>query len=228
MARKAVRFSAAACRGSVRDVSYFCSMDEQLNDSYRTVEGISEGVYSEKRSKFIAIAVPVRTVEEVKSRLEEYGKRYYDARHLCYAYMLGPERKEFRANDNGEPSGTAGKPILGQINSRELTDVLVVVVRYFGGIKLGTSGLIVAYRTAASAALDAAEVVVKTVDEEVAVGFEYPFMNDVMRVVKEEGPAVVAQSYDTDCRIVLRIRRGRMSRLRERLSKVETLRFVEK
>lgn len=206
---------------------YFCNMDEQLNDSYRTVEGISEGVYSEKRSKFIAIAVPVRTVEEVKQRLEEYGKQYYDARHLCYAYMLGPERKEFRANDNGEPSGTAGKPILGQINSRELTDVLVIVVRYFGGIKLGTSGLIVAYRTAAAAALDEAAVVEKTVDEEVTVDYEYPFMNDVMRVVKEEGPAIVAQSYDTDCRIVLRIRRGRMARLRERLSKVETLRFVE-
>lgn len=206
---------------------YFCNMDEQLNDSYRTVEGISEGVYSEKRSKFIAIAVPVRTVEEVKQRLEEYGKQYYDARHLCYAYMLGPERKEFRANDNGEPSGTAGKPILGQINSRELTDVLVIVVRYFGGIKLGTSGLIVAYRTAAAAALDEAAVVEKTVDEEVTADYEYPFMNDVMRVVKEEGPAIVAQSYDTDCRIVLRIRRGRMARLRERLSKVETLRFVE-
>ena len=139
--------------------------------------------------------------------------------------MLGPERKEFRANDNGEPSGTAGKPILGQINSKELTDVLVVVVRYFGGIKLGTSGLIVAYRTAASLALDEAEVLEKTVDEEVSVMFEYPFMNDVMRIVKEEGPEIVGQSYDMDCLMSLRIRKSCMPRLRARLEKVETLRF---
>ncbi len=118
-------------------------------------------------------------------RLEEYQKKYYDARHVCYAYMLGHERKDFSANDNGEPSGTAGKPILGQINSNELTDVLVIVVRYFGGIKLGTSGLIVAYRTAAAEALAAAAFVERTVDDEVEVLFEYPFMNDVMRVVKE-------------------------------------------
>ena len=154
-------------------------------DEYRTIAAPSEAIYTEKRSKFIAIALPVRTVEEVKMRLEEYQKKYYDARHVCYAYMLGHERKDFRANDNGEPSGTAGKPILGQINSNELTDVLVIVVRYFGGIKLGTSGLIVAYRTAAAEALAAAAFVERTVDDEVEVLFEYPFMNDVMRVVKE-------------------------------------------
>lgn len=119
------------------------------DDTYKTIGARAEAIYTEKRSKFIAIALPVRTLTEVKSLLEEYQKKYYDARHVCYAYMLGPERKDFRANDNGEPSGTAGKPILGQINSHELTDVLVIVVRYFGGIKLGTSGLIVAYRTAA-------------------------------------------------------------------------------
>ena len=127
-------------------------------DTYKTISARAEGLYTEKRSKFIAIALPVRTVEEVKARLEELQKQYYDARHVCYAYMLGPGRKDFRANDNGEPSGTAGKPILGQINSNGLTDVLVVVVRYFGGIKLGTSGLIVAYRTAAAEALAAATV----------------------------------------------------------------------
>lgn len=196
-------------------------------DEYRTIAAPSEAIYTEKRSKFIAIALPVRTVEEVKMRLEEYQKKYYDARHVCYAYMLGHERKDFRANDNGEPSGTAGKPILGQINSNELTDVLVIVVRYFGGIKLGTSGLIVAYRTAAAEALAAAAFVERTVDDEVEVLFEYPFMNDVMRVVKEEEPTIVSQTYDMNCMMRLRIRRLSMPRLRARLEKVETLRFVD-
>ena len=140
--------------------------------------------------------------------------------------MLGPNRTDFRANDNGEPSGTAGKPILGQINSNELTDILVVVVRYFGGIKLGTSGLIVAYRTAAAEALANAEFIEKTVDEEIEVVFEYPFMNDVMRIVKDETPEIVSQSYDMDCVMRLRIRRLYMPRLRTRLEKVETLRVV--
>ena len=140
--------------------------------------------------------------------------------------MESLDRKNFRANDNGEPSGTAGKPILGQINSKELTDVLVIVVRYFGGIKLGTSGLIVAYRTAAAQALEEAEVIEKTVDEEVSFAFEYPFMNDVMRIVKEDSPEIVSQSYDMDCFMRLRIRKSEMPRLRARLEKVETLRFV--
>lgn len=205
------------------DFHYLCAME----DTYRTIEEIAESVYTEKRSKFIAIALPVRTLTEVKSYLEEYQKKYYDARHVCYAYMLGPDRKDFRANDNGEPSGTAGKPILGQINSNELTDILVVVVRYFGGIKLGTSGLIVAYRTAAAQALAEARVIEKTVDEQVTVAFEYPFMNDVMRIVKEESPEIVEQSYDMDCIMTLRIRKSQMERLRARLEKVETARIVE-
>lgn len=196
-------------------------------DVYRTIAAPAEGIYTEKRSKFIAIALPVRTVDEVKALLEEYQKKYYDARHVCYAYMLGPQRKDFRANDNGEPSGTAGKPILGQINSNELTDILIIVVRYFGGIKLGTSGLIVAYKAAAAEAIAAAEVVEKTVDECIRFWFEYPFMNDVMRVVKEEGPEIVEQGYDTDCHMTLRIRSSLMSRLRARLEKVETLRIEE-
>lgn len=196
-------------------------------DVYRTIAAPAEGIYTEKRSKFIAIALPVRTVDEVKALLEEYQKKYYDARHVCYAYMLGPQRKDFRANDNGEPSGTAGKPILGQINSNELTDILIIVVRYFGGIKLGTSGLIVAYKAAAAEALSAAEVVEKTVDECIRFWFEYPFMNDVMRVVKEEGPEIVEQGYDMDCRMTLRIRSSLMPRLRARLEKVETLRIEE-
>ncbi|MCD8236939.1 MAG: YigZ family protein [Prevotellaceae bacterium] len=193
-------------------------------DSYLTIEGLSEGIYTEKRSKFLAFALHVETVDEVKAYVAEYQKKYYDARHVCYAYMLGADRLDFRANDNGEPSGTAGKPILGQINSNNLTNILIVVVRYFGGIKLGTSGLIVAYRIAASEAIAAATVVEKTVDEDITFFFEYPFMNDVMRIVKEENPKIVEQGYDTDCSMTLRIRRGNMPRLRERLEKVETLR----
>lgn len=197
-------------------------------DTYKTITDISEGIYTEKRSKFIAVALPVRTHEEIKSYLEQYQKKYYDARHVCYAYMLGHERKDFRANDNGEPSGTAGKPILGQINSNELTDILIIVVRYFGGIKLGTSGLIVAYRAAAAEAIATAEIIEKTVDEDITIGFEYPFMNDIMRIVKEEEPEILEQSYDMNCLITLRIRKSMMDKLRSRLEKVETARIIEK
>lgn len=197
----------------------------ELDDTYKTIESLSEAIYTEKRSKFIALAIPVCTIEEVKEHLAVYQKKYYDARHLCYAYMLGAERKDFRANDNGEPSGTAGKPILGQINSNELTDILILVVRYFGGIKLGTSGLIVAYKAAAAEAISLATVLEKTIDEEVSFLFEYPFMNEVMRIVKEEEPTIVSQGYDSDCSMTLRIRRSKMLRLKERLIKVETLRI---
>lgn len=196
-------------------------------DTYRTITALSEGIYTEKRSKFIAIALPVRTLEEVKQHLETYQKKYYDARHVCYAYMLGHERLNFRANDNGEPSGTAGKPILGQINSNELTDILIIVVRYFGGIKLGTSGLIVAYKAAAAEAISNATIIEKTVDDDVTVVFEYPFMNDIMRIVKEEEPEILEQSYDIDCLMKLRIRRSMMPKLRARLEKVETARILD-
>ncbi len=196
-------------------------------DTYKTIVGQAEGIYTEKRSKFIAIALPVRTIDEIKAHLEVYQKKYYDARHVCYAYMLGHERKDFRANDNGEPSGTAGKPILGQINSNELTDILIIVVRYFGGIKLGTSGLIVAYKAAAAEAIAAATIIEKTVDEDITFYFEYPFMNDVMRIVKEEEPEIISQGYDMDCNMILRIRQSMMPKLRARLEKVETLRFEE-
>ena len=185
-------------------------------DTYKTIAAPCEGVFTEKRSKFIAMAFPVTTIEEIKEHLAECQKKYFDARHVCYAYMLGHERTNFRANDNGEPSGTAGRPILGTINSRELTDILVVVVRYFGGIKLGTGGLIVAYKAAAAEALDVAEVVEKTVDLTMDVFFEYPMMNDVMRIVKEEEPTVVEQDFQMDCRLRLSIRASRMPRLRER------------
>ena len=198
-----------------------------IEDTYRTIVELSEAIYTEKRSKFIAIALPVRTIDEIKEHIDFYQKKYYDARHVCYAYMLGPERKDFRANDNGEPSGTAGKPILGQINSNELTDILIVVIRYFGGIKLGTSGLITAYKAAAAEAIAQAQIIEKTVDESITFMFEYPFMNDVMRIVKEEEPEILSQSYDMDCEMTLRIRKSLMPKLSARLNKVETLRFVE-
>ena len=155
------------------------------------------------------------------AHVARFQKEYYDARHVCFAYMLGADREVFRANDNGEPSGTAGKPILGQINSRMLTDILVVVVRYFGGVKLGTSGLIVAYRLATQAALDNAEVVERTVDEQLTVSFGYLLMNSVMRIVKEEEPQILDQQFDNDCLLTLSIRKDKMPRLRERLSKIE-------
>ena len=196
-------------------------------DLYKTIKEKAEGTYSEKRSKFLAFAIPVSTVDEVKQLVADYQKKYYDARHVCYAYMLGAERTEFRANDNGEPSGTAGKPILGQINSNELTNILIIVVRYFGGIKLGTSGLIVAYRMAAAEAISAAEIVERTVDEDVTFMFEYPLMNEVMKVVKDLEPEIVSQQFDMDCLMTLRIRKGDMGRLKERLEKIETLRITD-
>lgn len=190
------------------------------NDIYRTIDVQGEGIYSEKRSKFLAFAIPVLTVEDVKREVEAYQKKYYDARHVCYAYRLGERRELFRANDNGEPSGTAGKPILGQIDSRELTNVLVIVVRYFGGIKLGTSGLIVAYKAAAAEALDATEHVEKTINEEITLKFSYPLLNDVLRIVKEENPRIVEQIFDNECVVRLSIRLSRMPRLRERYEKL--------
>ena len=159
-----------------------------MTDEFKTIKGKSEGFYSEKRSKFFAFAHHVETDDEVKELLEDYRKKYYDARHVCYAYMLGAARQEFRANDDGEPSSTAGKPILGQINSHELTDVLIVVVRYYGGVNLGTSGLIVAYREAAADALSHATIETRQLEEQVVFSFAYPMMNSVMRVVKEMQP----------------------------------------
>ncbi len=194
-------------------------------DTYRTLEAPTEAVYTEKRSKFLAFALPVQTVEEVKEHLDTFRKRYYDARHVCYAYMLGAERNTFRANDDGEPSGTAGKPILGQIHAHELTDVLIVVVRYFGGVKLGTGGLAAAYKAASALALEDARIVERNVQGEIDLCFEYPFLNEVMRIVKEEAPEVLHQHFDMDCRMTLRIRLSALGRLRDRLTKVESMRF---
>lgn len=191
-------------------------------DEYRTIENIGEGYYTEKRSKFLAFAHHVETVDEVKTLLDAYRKKFYDARHVCYAYMLGADRLEFRANDDGEPSSTAGKPILGQINSHELTNILIVVVRYYGGVNLGTGGLIVAYREAAADAIAHTEIVTKQVEEIIAITFDYSLMNDVMRIVKEMNPRIVSQQFDNTCEMQLSIRKNDAETLRNRLQKAIT------
>ena len=190
-------------------------------DEYLTItDKVGEGFYSEKRSKFLAFAHHVESIDDVKSIIASYRTKYFDARHVCYAYMLGAERKDFRANDDGEPGSTAGKPILGQINSRELTDILIIVVRYYGGVNLGTGGLIVAYRTAASDALDHCQVVARQVEETVSYDFPYIMMNDVMRVIKELSPRIVSQEFDNTCSIKLAIRKSMAEQLRQRLQKL--------
>ena len=192
-----------------------------MTDEYRTITAtIGEGYYTEKRSKFLAFAHHVETIDEVKQLLADYRKKYYDARHVCYAYMLGAAREDFRANDDGEPSSTAGKPILGQINSNELTDILIVVVRYYGGVNLGTSGLIVAYRESAADAITHATIETRQVEEVVTYDFPYVMMNDVMRIVKEMQPRIVGQTYDNTCQIRLSIRQSEAEQLRQRLAKL--------
>ena len=192
----------------------------EMNDEYKTIDDIGQGVYTEKRSKFLAYAHPVNSIEQIKDLLANYRKQHYDARHVCYAYMLGTERLDFRANDDGEPSSTAGKPILGQINSRELTNILVVVVRYYGGVNLGTGGLIVAYRTAAALAIDNAPAVSKLIEEIVTFSFSYVMMNSVMRVVKESDAQIVSTNFENTCEIKLSIVRSKAEELRNRLEKL--------
>lgn len=176
-----------------------------MTDSYTTITDIADGTYSELRSKFLAFAIPVRTADEALDWVAQYQKEYFDARHVCWAYRLGADGQEYRSNDNGEPSGTAGKPILGQLISHDLSDVLLVVVRYFGGVKLGTSGLIVAYRTAASEALAAANKIERLVEQEMKLTFTYDHMNLVMRMVKDLSPRIISQDYTDDGSVMMRI-----------------------
>ena len=199
-----------------------------MEDIFKTITDVSKGLFTEKKSKFISYAIPVESVDEVKEIIEKYRKEYYDARHVCWAYMLGADRDSFRSNDDGEPSGTAGKPILGQINSNELTNILILVVRYFGGIKLGTSGLIASYKGAAIEAIEGAEIIEKTVDLETSFVFEYPFMNDVMKIVKDLEPAIIAQQFDINCAMTLSIRKAQYQLLVDRLEEVETLYFPDR
>ena len=188
-------------------------------DSYLTLAAPAEAALRERSSKFLAYAWPVRSEEEIRTHLEALRKRYYDATHHCYAWRLGADGASWRANDDGEPSGTAGKPILGQLLSREVTDCLVVVVRYFGGTKLGVPGLIAAYKEAAAAVLDAAEIVERTVDRLIRVDFPYVAMNEIMRVVKEERPEIRRQAFDNLCTMEFAIRESRAEQLIGKLKK---------
>ena len=196
-----------------------------FDDSFKTIRRPSEGLYKEKGSKFLAFAHPVESIGEVKRLLDEYRKIHHDARHVCYAYALGFDGSDTRSNDDGEPSGTAGRPILGQIQSNGLTHVLVVVVRYFGGILLGTGGLAVAYKAAAGAALLAAEKVEMTVNVDFSIRFEFPSMNEVMKLVKKLDASILSQDYLLDCGMKLRIRKKEAEHLETALAKIETLRF---
>lgn len=198
-----------------------------MADSYLTISSPSEAVFTEKRSRFLAFAFPVTTVEEVKDHVGRLSKKYFDARHVCYAYMLGAARDTFRANDNGEPSGTAGKPILGQINSLQLTDVLVVVVRYFGGIKLGTPGLIAAYRAAAREALDNADII--TLHQTALIAFIYPYIviNDVMKLTRLPGVETLSSTFDNTCAMTLRVELDSEPMLRSRLADINGLSVIE-
>ena len=193
---------------------------EQKDEFLTITDTPAEGFYSEKRSKFLAFAFHVTSEEEVKQYVAEFRKKYYDARHVCWAYMLGAARTDFRANDDGEPSSTAGKPILGQINKNELTDILIIVVRYYGGVNLGTSGLIVAYRTAAAEAIANAEIVSQFVEEEVVFDFPYIMMNDVMKIIKDMSPRIISQTYDNTCEMKLSIRKSEAPMLKAKFDKL--------
>lgn len=195
----------------------------EATDTYKTIEAPSEGLYKEKGSKFFAFAYPVYSVEEIKKHIERINKEYYDARHRCYAWKLGLGDENYRQNDDGEPSGTAGKPIYGQLLSNSLTNIIVIVVRYFGGIKLGTSGLINAYRTATADAIQNAKIVERTVDEYYTVNFAYEAMNEVMRIVKEIQPQILSQEFDLMCRMRIRIRQSRLSQLIYELEKIDSV-----
>lgn len=191
-----------------------------FDDTYHTIAGPAEGLYKEKGSKFLAFAFPVRSVEEVKQHLDRLRKEYFDARHHCYAYILGPRKDAYRVNDDGEPSGTGGRPIHGQLLSADLTDTLIVVVRYFGGILLGASGLANAYKAAARDAIGKAEVVEKTIDVSYRLHFEYALMNDVMRMLKELGVQPRNQEFNLDCRMDVSVRQSQSVRVYDALSKL--------
>ena len=195
-------------------------------DEYRTIQEISHGLYKEKGSKFIAIAIPVNSTDEVRLQLEQLRKRYHDARHHCYAYRLGEEPYEIRYNDDGEPSGTAGKPIFGQIQSFELTNVLIVVIRYFGGVKLGTGGLIQAYRAAARDAIANGKIIIRIWTFFLEIRFNYLQMDNVMRIIKDEGIRIVRQESMEKSLILLEISKGNLENVTRKFSSLEKLEWT--
>jgi uncharacterized YigZ family protein len=195
---------------------------EKASDTYYTISGKSQGIYKEKGSKFIALAYYVISEEQVKEVLQDLRREYYDARHHCFAYIIGFKSENWRANDDGEPSSTAGKPILGQITSRDLTNTLVVVIRYFGGTKLGVSGLINAYKAAASDALDNAEIILRTINDIIQVSFDYIVMNDIMKMIKDEDLQIVNQKFDSTCSITFGVRQGKTNLVMDRIDKIDS------
>lgn len=197
-----------------------------MKDTYKTIVAASQGLYKEKGSKFIAFAYPVVTEDQIKEHIAALKEEYFDARHHCYAYSLGADKARFRMNDDGEPSSTAGKPIYGQILSNDLTDILVVVIRYFGGTKLGVPGLINAYKSATADAIANAEIVEKTVNAIFTIHFDYIVMNSVMKIVKECAPEVLDRKFENICTMVLSIRESEAEELLSRLEKVETLTLI--
>ena len=201
----------------------------EIPDTYKTIKSTSKGIFRDRGSRFIAFANPVFSAEEVKTLLDEYRKTYHDARHHCYAWMIGHERNQWRANDDGEPSGTAGKPILGQINSNQLTNILIVVIRYFGGTLLGTSGLINAYRSAAAEAINVGEIVEYTVNQYYRLKFPYSSMNEVMKVIKEENVIQSEQQFELNCSIRVAIRLSLTEQIIKKFSSIEnvTMEYLE-
>lgn len=198
-----------------------------MSDIFYTIESTSEAIYREKMSRFLAFAVPVKSADEARQVIKDYQNKFHDARHVCWAYMIGPQRLEFQLNDNGEPSGTAGKPILGQINSFNLTDIVIIVVRYFGGIKLGTSGLIVAYREAAKMAIEEASIVECHDMAQIAFTFPYMSMNDVMKIGKSGDVRIVEQQFDNSCSMTIEMRRDFFDSIRQRLLSIDGVTLVD-
>ena len=200
---------------------------ELPKDTYRTILSNSEGNYKEKGSKFLAYAFRCESEKQIKENLELLRKKHFDARHHAYAYRLGAEKKIFRTNDDGEPSSTAGKPIFGQILSKDITNILIVVVRYFGGTKLGVSGLINAYRSAAADAIDNTQIITKTVNDVFEIKCDYISMNDVMKIIKEEKPEVLEQQFDISCKIVFSIRQSEVEKIVSRFKKIKKLEIMK-
>ncbi|MGC3976763.1 MAG: YigZ family protein [Paludibacteraceae bacterium] len=197
-----------------------------MQGKYKTILSSSEGIYKEKGSKFLSFILPVNNVDEIKEVLEKFRKDYFDARHVCYAYMLGEERDVFRANDDGEPSGTAGRPILGQINSYELTNVLVIVVRYFGGILLGTSGLITAYKEATIDAVKNSKIVEKTIERPLSIHFTYELMSEVSRIIKEFDLMISRQKFETECDISFSVSKQKFEIVKDRFEKIYGVKII--
>jgi uncharacterized YigZ family protein len=197
-----------------------------VEDTYKTIQSEAQGLYKDRGSKFLAFAIPVVNEKEIKDRIEKFRKKYHDARHICYAYRIGPKEFKFKVNDDGEPSGTAGKPILGQITANELTNILIIVVRYFGGILLGTSGLIKAYRSASIDCINNAKIIVKTTDYDFEISFNYEQLSPVMKIIKDEHVEIISKIIENRCIMTLRVRQSSYKKITDQMIKIDKLKFT--